>query len=137
MTATLVSLLGVVLCAALLAVLLRTQRPELALCLCLGAGALVVVLLAQQLVPLVSSVRSMMETGGVSGVYLTVVLKAAGIALVTQLAADTCRDAGETALAVKAELVGRVLLLVLAVPLFEQILSLVTALIREQAVMSG
>ena len=32
---------------------------------------------------------------------------------------------------------GSVVLLVLAVPLFEQILSLVTALIREQAVMSG
>lgn len=137
MTASLVSLLGVVLCAALLAVLLRTQRPELALCLCLGAGALVVVRLAQQLVPLVSSVRTMMETGGVSGVYLTVVLKAAGIALVTQLTADTCRDAGETALAAKAELVGRVMLLVLAVPLFEQVLSLVTALIREQAVAGG
>lgn len=137
MTAALVSLLGVVLCAAVLAVLLRTQRPELALCLCLGAGALVVVRLAQQLVPLVSSVRSMMETGGVSGVYLTVVLKAAGIALVTQLTADTCRDAGETALAAKAELVGRVMLLAVAVPLFEQVLSLVTALIQEQAVVGG
>lgn len=134
MTASLISLLGVVLCAALLAVLLRSQRPELALCLGLGAGALVTVRLAQQMVPLVSAVRSMMETGGVSGLYLSVVLKAAGIALVTQMAADTCRDAGETALAAKAELVGRVLLLVLAVPLFEQILSLVTALIREQAV---
>ena len=137
MTASLISLLGVVLCAGLLAVLLRTQRPELAMCLCLGAGALVVVRLAQQLLPVVSAVRSRMQTGGVSGTYLTVMLKAAGVALVTQLTADTCRDAGETALAAKAELTGRVMLLVLAVPLFEQILSLVTALIHEQAVSGG
>ena len=50
----------------------------------------------------------------------------------TQLTADTCRDAGETALAAKAELVGRVLLLAVAVPLFQDLLTLVTALMSGQ-----
>ena len=59
-------------------------------------------------------------------------LKAAGITLLTQLTADTCRDAGETALAAKAELVGRVLLLAVAVPLFQDLLTLVTALMSGQ-----
>ena len=43
----------------------------------------------------------------------------------TQLAADTCRDAGDSALAGKAELTGRILLLLLAVPLYEEILTLI------------
>ena len=125
---------GVLLCAAFLFVVLRHQRPELAICLGLAAGALVLVLLLSEIAPLFSAVRNMMQSGGLSAEWLAVVLKAAGVCLLTQLVADTCRDAGETALAGKAELAGRVLLLLLAIPLYEQILSLVTQLISGRVV---
>lgn len=125
---------GILLCAALLSAVLRSQRPELAICLGLAAGALVLVLLLSEIAPLLSAVRRMMQSGGLSAEWLGVVLKAAGVCLLTQLAADTCRDAGETALAGKAELAGRVLLLLLAIPLYERILSLVTQLISGQVV---
>ena len=74
----------------------------------------------------------MADTAQIPSGYLAAVLKAAGITLLTQLTADTCRDAGETALAAKAELVGRVLLLAVAVPLFQDLLTLVTALMSGQ-----
>lgn len=129
MTETLVGVMGLLLCAAMLAVVLRGQRPELALGLSLAAGAVVLLLLLQQLTPLLSSIRALLQGGGIPTHYITAVLKAAGICLLTQLTADTCRDAGEGALASKAELAGRLMLLVLTVPLFTDILSLVTALI--------
>ena len=134
MTAALMGIVGALLCAALLAVLLRAQRPELALCLSLAAGVLVVVALMRQVVPLLTSLRRLLDAGGFPSAYLSVVLKAAGICLIAQLTADTCRDAGETALAGKAELAGRVLILLTAVPLFEDVLTLVTALVNGQAV---
>ena len=133
-TEVLVGSVGLLLCAAMLATVLRGQRPELALCLSLAAGVLVVVLIVGQLAPLASAIRRMLQGGDFSDDWLEVVLKAAGVCLVTQLTADTCKDAGETALAGKAELVGRVLLLLLAVPLFEQILTLVTGVLNGQAV---
>lgn len=125
---------GLLLCGALLAVVLRGWRPELALCLSLAAGALVLILLLGQVAPLLTAIKRLVEAGGLSGDHLTVVLKAAGICLLTQLTADTCRDAGESALAGKAELTGRVLLLLLAVPLFEEILALVTGLLQGQVI---
>ena len=94
MTEMLITAVGLLLCGALLAVVLRGQRPELAVCLSLLAGALVVGLLLRQVVPLLSAMRRMMLLGGLSAGYLTVVLKAAGVCLLTQLTADTCRDAG-------------------------------------------
>ena len=134
MMAALIGVVGALLCAALLAVVLRAQRPELALCLSLAAGVLVAVALMRQIVPLLASLRRLLEAGGVSSAYLSVVLKAAGICFITQLTADTCRDAGETALAGKAELAGRVLMLLTAVPLLEDVLTLVTTLVNGQAV---
>ncbi len=126
---------GVLLCGALLAVVLRAQRPELAMCLSLAAEMAVLVLLVGQLTPLVAAMQRMLSTASVPSSYFGVVLKAVGVCLLTQLTADTCRDAGETALAAKAELVGRVLMLVLAVPLFEGLLSLVVGLVDGQVLL--
>ena len=125
----LVAAVGVLLCAAVLATVLRVHRPEWALGLSVVAGGLVVGLLLQELAPLLSSIRRMLTVGGLSDTSLSVVLRAAGVCFVTQWAADTCRDAGQMALAGKAELVGRVLLLLLTVPLFEQVLTLVTGVV--------
>ena len=129
MSGVLIAAVGVLLCAALLSTVLRVWRPELALGLSLAAGALVVGLLLKELAPLLTSLRRMMTVGGLSDNALSVVLRAAGVCFVTQWAADTCRDAGQSALAGKAELTGRVLLLLMTVPLFEQVLTLVTGVV--------
>ena len=128
-TELLVTAVGVLLCGGLLSAVLRTQRPELAVCLSLLAGVLVMGMLLRQVSPLVAALRRMTALGRVGENHLGVVLRGAGICLVTQLAADTCRDAGDSALAGKAELTGRLLLLLLAVPLYEEILSLVVGVV--------
>ncbi len=128
MTAVLIGVMGILLCTAMLVLVLRQQRPELALGVSLAAGAVVLTILLRQLTPLLSSLRQLMQNSSVPMPYITVVLKAAGICVLTQLTADTCRDAGETALAGKAELAGRLMLLALSVPLFAEILTLVTSL---------
>ncbi len=130
----LVAVIGVLLSGALLATVVRAQRPELAMGLSLIAGAVVVVFLLRQILPLAGTVRRMAVLGGVSEGAFAVVFRAAGVCLLTQIVADTCRDAGESALAGKAELAGRVLLLLLTVPLFEQILSLILGVVNGQAV---
>ena len=48
------------------------------------------------------------------------------------MASDACRDAGEAALASKADLAGKVTLLVLALPLFQKIGELAVSLINGQ-----
>lgn len=133
-TQLLVTAVGLLLCGALLSAVLRPSRPELAACLSLVAGALTLGVLLGQLSPLMAALRRLTAVGGVEENYLGVVLRGAGICLVTQLAADTCRDAGDTALAGKAELTGRILLLLLAVPLYEQILTLIVGVVNGQAV---
>ncbi|MBQ7376292.1 MAG: hypothetical protein IJW52_05365 [Clostridia bacterium] len=56
---------------------------------------------------------------------LVLMLKALGMALVSKLCADVCRDSGETALAGGVESAGRIAILVLSLPTFAKILALV------------
>ena len=47
----------------------------------------------------------------------------------TQIACDGCRDLGETAIASKVETAGKISVLLVSLPLFEQVLSIVNSLI--------
>lgn len=63
------------------------------------------------------------HTGGLlSGAKPAVLLRALGIALVAQFAADTCREAGLCAASTAIELCGRVLVLLQALPLLRSLL---------------
>lgn len=126
----LTALLIVVLVAAFLTVLLRQYRPEMAIAVGVIAGILVLLRVLRVLTPTLSSLQRMLEGAALPTAYTAVLFKALGICLLTQLSADTCRDAGETALAAKAEFIGKILLLVLSVPLFEEIITVALSLIQ-------
>ena len=60
---------------------------------------------------------------------IQVLLKALGICYITQLAADTCKDAGQQAIATKVELAGKVAVLAIAMPMLGTIAGLMDDLI--------
>ena len=60
---------------------------------------------------------------------MAVIIKSLGICYITQLAADTCKDAGEGAMAGRIELSGRVAVLILALPMFTALLQIAVGLI--------
>lgn len=128
-----VTIAGVVVVAAFLAVILRQQRPEQAMAVSLAAGIGILALVAAKALPVIGSLRELLAGAALPSEYGTILFKALGICLLTQLAADACRDAGENALASKAELAGKLLLLTLALPLFEKIAQTAAALINTGA----
>ncbi|MCL1952872.1 MAG: hypothetical protein FWF60_08605, partial [Oscillospiraceae bacterium] len=60
----------------------------------------------------------------------TMLVKALGVCVTTQLAADICRDSGSASLANTVELGGRLLVLGLTLPLLKGIAELAVGLIR-------
>ena len=112
--------------AALIAVLcgavLKKGVPELALVLTLGAGAVMLAALSDELWSLWEGLRSLARSAGLETGLLGPVVRAVAIAAVTRVAAEVCRDAGEGGLASLLELGGKVLILLTAIPLMELVL---------------
>ncbi len=120
---------GLALTAVALAVLLRQYRAEYAMAL--GLMVSVVVLLA--LMPVLKETMSLlMNIASNSGASQTVgvIVKSLGIAFVAGIAADVCRDAGESAMASKVELAGKVAILSLAMPMATQLMGLFERILR-------
>lgn len=71
--------------------------------------------------PILTFLRVLSEENG-HAASAAVLFKALGIAVLTQICADICRESGEGALASGVELTGKVEILLLCLPLMEELL---------------
>lgn len=115
--------------AALCAVVVRKQSPEIALALGLGACALIVLYCSGALADVMELADKLARAGGLSPQVVEPVVKAAGIAIVSRLAADFCKDAQEGGLASAVELAGTALALAAALPLMSAALDTLVKLL--------
>lgn len=122
-------IVGFALVAAVLTVVVRRLRPELGLLLSLAAGAVILLLVLPSLLSVFQRLRYLSAAAQVNLRYLDTVLKIVGVAYLTEFGAQICRDAGEGALAAKVELAGKVLILLLSVPILNAILDLLIKLL--------
>lgn len=115
--------------AALCAVVVRRQAPELGLALTICAVAAILLYCSGALSAAMELMDKLVEAGNLSGQVVEPVVKTAGIAIVTRLASDFCRDAKEGGLASTVELTGTALALVTVLPLMSAVVDLLTGLI--------
>ncbi len=122
-------IVGLGIIVAVFAVMLRQSRPEMALFLGLCFGIVVFLLVLGKMGAVLSVFRDLARRSSVDEVYLVTLLKIIGIAYITEFGAQICRDAGEGAVANKIELAGKILIIVLALPIFVAILEIVLRLL--------
>lgn len=110
--------------AAALGVLLKTYRGEYSLIISVGTGCLVLLSIITAISSAFTQVFNAFSSAGIDISYIRAVLKAVGIGYITQFIADTCRDAGQTAIASGAELAGRCAIFLISLPLLTNILEI-------------
>lgn len=108
--------------AAVLALMLRQYRPEYAVFVSLACSLVVVLYLLGGIARVMERLEGLFADTMLSGELVQVVLKCLGVCILTELAGQTCRDAGENAIGAKVELAGKVTLMLVSLPLFERLL---------------
>ena len=124
------SIAGIILAAAMLSVILKEYKKEYSVLigLCLAVG--VFLLLMPYITMIFRTIESFVSANHEVATRMIPVLKSLGIALVTQMVSDTCRDAGENAMASKMELAGKVTIIIVALPLAQELLDIITGLLK-------
>jgi len=114
---------------AVFAVLLRRDRPEMAMILALGFGLIVFLMVLDKLGAIITVFQDVTRRAQVDELYLATLLKILGIAYIAEFGAQVCRDSGEGTVANKIELAGKVLIMILALPIFAAILEAIMRLL--------
>lgn len=109
--------------ALVLALLVKQWKsdflPFVRLAVAIGFAILVITSAA----PIVEYIEELIGNTAASE-YVTILLKALGVAVLTQCCCEICKECGENGIATGVELVGKIELLLLALPLIHNILSL-------------
>lgn len=123
------TLAGIAVICALLCVIVRQYCPEAALGVGIAGGVLLMGAAALMLAPSVEALKELSRRAGLDNGFAQVLIKALAVCCITQLAADICRDAGESALASKLELAGRAAVAVISLPVFMELADIVAGLV--------
>lgn len=115
--------------AALCSVVVKQKTQEIGIVLALTAC----MILMLSTMPAYEEISVMVEelgaTAGISDTILIPVIKTVGIAIVTKLSAEVCRDAKENGIAVFIELAGAAAAVLLAIPLLKMVVHLIGGLL--------
>ena len=122
-------LAAVAVITALCATVVRKTAPEVSMVLVLAAGVLILVTALSTMEDVVAVMNDLSETAGLSPALLSPVLKTAGIAILTHISSAVCRDAKESGLAAFLEVAGSALALLIALPLLQTVLTMITGLL--------
>lgn len=124
------SIIGIGLIAVFISILLRQYKAEYAMLVSLAAGIVMLVLIFADVKSMADEIKALASSDLINPEYIKILFKALGICFVTQIACDTCKDAGESAMSVKIEMAGKLAVLVATLPMFRQVLNFASELLR-------
>ena len=124
-----IQIIGLGFVVTLLILIIKQQRPEIAVQLSLALATIIFLMVLGKINVVLNLFRDLAEKANISQMYLNTILKIIGIAYVTEFGAQVCRDAGEGAVAGKIEFAGKVLVMVMAVPIIALVLDTIVRLI--------
>ena len=124
-----VQIIGLGFIVTLLILIIRSQRPEIAVQLSITLATIIFLLVLAKINIVLNLFRDLAEKANVNQLYLNTILKIIGIAYITEFGAQVCRDAGEGAVAGKIEFAGKVLVMVMAVPIIALVLDTIVKLL--------
>ena len=124
----LIRICGFGMLCAVAALLLHGKNGELAMLLRVGGVLVIMGVLATALQDTLGELGALISSSALS-TYLTVMLKALGIAILCATCGDVCRECGSGSVAFGVELAGNLLILSLCLPILREILGYATSLL--------
>lgn len=104
--------------------LLRKNSKDLSVLLSLAACCVIAVMVAELVRPILSFLEKIRGFSKLDKALTEPVFKTVGIGILTQISANVCADAGESAISKLIELCGGILALYISLPLLESVLDM-------------
>ncbi|MDQ0492119.1 MULTISPECIES: stage III sporulation protein AD [Paenibacillus] len=123
-----IQVVGFALIATVLILVIKEQKPMFAFLIATVAGIVIFLLLIGKIGSVVGVLERLARSSGMDMIYFKTVLKIIGIAYIAEFGAQIVRDAGQDGIASKIELTGKVLIMVLAIPIISIIIDTILKL---------
>lgn len=120
---------GFAIFAVIMIIILKNQRPEIALILSIFTGISIMIFAMYKMSSVVEVLNDLINKSGVNKDFLLIVIKVIGIAYLVEFGKNICTDAGQSAIATKLEMAGKVVIVVLTIPLVTSLINILVGLV--------
>lgn len=118
-------IIGVGLTALIIIIILKQYKPEFAVYVSIIAGIIIILMMMDKLKAVIDLLTAITNKTGTGTTFLKILLKITGVAILTEFAVSICKDSGETAIASKIDLGGKIIIISISIPIITALLELV------------
>lgn len=120
-----IKIIGIGLISLIIIILLKQYKPEFAIYISLLTGALILILLMDQLTGIIDLIKSISGKANINSSFLSLLIKITGIAFLSEFAVSICKDSGEGAIATKIELGAKIIIISMSIPIISSLLEII------------
>jgi stage III sporulation protein AD len=124
-----IQVVGLGFIVTILALILKEQKPMFAFLLATITGIFIFLFLIGKISAVIQVLEDLASKSNINMIFLKTILKIIGIAYIAEFGAQIVRDAGQESIASKIELAGKVLIMVMAIPIITVIVETVVKLL--------
>lgn len=124
-----IPIIGIGLIGTLIAVILKEYKPEFKIYISIICGIIIFFLVASNLKSFIDLITNLSNRLNMSNEFLLILLKITGISILTEFAISICKDSGESAIASKIDLGGKITIIGVSIPIISALLETLLNLI--------
>lgn len=124
-----IQIVGLGMVATILSLVIKEQKPMFAFILATFTGVMIFLFLISKIAGVIRVLEKLAVEANLNMVFLETILKIIGIAYIAEFGAQVTRDAGQGAIASKIELAGKILILVMAIPIIQVLIETIIGLL--------
>ena len=114
--------------SVILAISIKSKSPEFSSLISVSLGLTVISLCIDRLRTIINSLKGITDNIDIDKGYITILIKLIGIAYICEFAAGISKDAGYGAVASQIELIGKLTMLMVSLPILVQLIESIAGL---------
>ncbi len=124
-----IKIVGIGLITVIASMLVKPIKPEVSIIIGLCGGILILIQTVNYVVDIINAFSNIVENTGLDTGLLKTLLKIIGVGYLTEFSANICQDAGSSSVADKILFAGKIIILVMALPIVTSIIEIIVEIL--------
>lgn len=120
-----IKIIGVGFVSIIIISIIKQYKPEFTIYVSILAGVIILAFATDKISGIINLLQNIASKTNINTNFIKILIKITGIAILTEFASSVCKDAGDTAIASKVDIGGKVLIVSFSVPIIQSLLETV------------
>ena len=121
-------IIGISLITTISILLIKPTKPDIAMIVGLAGGVFIFFYIIDLIEDVFGLFSYIMEITNLDSKLFTLLIKIVGVGYLTEFSANLCKDSGNTAMASRLLLVGKLVIFVMAIPIITSLIELIVSI---------